>query len=102
MNVNYKFASNSLKNTKSNMVRKYFSESINSKPNELQTLLKQVDDSQKMSFEEKLILVDENDNKIASTSKIDAHLRSSGKKMISMYATPPRAGGSRWEGDFSG
>lgn len=75
MNVNYKFASNSLKNTKSNLVRNYFSESLSTKPNELQTLLKQVDDSQKMSFEEKLILVDENDNKIASTSKIDAHLR---------------------------
>jgi isopentenyl-diphosphate delta-isomerase len=28
-----------------------------------------------MSFEEKLILVDKNDNRISSTSKIDAHLR---------------------------
>jgi isopentenyl-diphosphate delta-isomerase len=75
MNGNYKYLSNTLKNTNANMLKKYFSESVNSKPNELQNLLKKVDDSQKMSFEEKLILVDENDNKISSTSKIDAHLR---------------------------
>lgn len=59
-------------------LRKNFStesQSVNSKPSELQNLLRKVDESQKMSFEEKLILVDENDNRISSTSKIDAHLR---------------------------
>ena len=61
-----------------NLFTKSFSSNfsnLKSQHNELHNILSKVDESQKMSFEEKLILVDENDNQISSTSKIDAHLR---------------------------